>query len=108
MADLPKAPKTFTEFAARFPKLIEGWEAIAEAGAQGPLDERTARLVKLGIAVGAMREGAVHASVRKARALGIPMEAVEQVVALAAGTIGLPGAVAAWSWARDSEVSRQS
>ena len=84
MADLPKPPKTFTEFAARFPKLIEGWDAIAEAGTQGPLDEKTARLVKLGIAMGAMREGAVHASVRKARALGIPVEAVEQVVALAA------------------------
>jgi len=101
MADLPKPPQTFLDFAARFPKLKEGWESIAEAGRDGPLDEKTARLVKLAVAVGAMREGAVHASVRKARALGIPDEAVEQVVALAAGTIGLPAAVAAWSWTRD-------
>jgi alkylhydroperoxidase/carboxymuconolactone decarboxylase family protein YurZ len=101
MAGLPKPPQTFLEFAERFPKLMEGWEALAEAGRVGPLDERTIRLVKLGIAIGAMREGAVHASVRKARALDIPDEALEQVVALAAGTIGLPATVAVWSWTRD-------
>ena len=101
MSDFPKPPRTFLEFADRFPKVMEGWEALAEAGRAGPLDERTARLVKLGIAIGAMREGAVHASVRKARALGIPEAAVEQVVALAAGTIGLPATVAVWSWTLD-------
>jgi alkylhydroperoxidase/carboxymuconolactone decarboxylase family protein YurZ len=103
MAGPPKPPQTFLAFAERFPKLMEGWDAIAEAGHDGPLDERTVRLVKLGIAIGAMREGAVHASVRKARALGIPEAALEQVVALAAGTIGLPATVAVWSWTRDGE-----
>ena len=97
----PEPPKTFKEFVARYPKLAEAWERISEAGAEGPLDEETARLVKLGIAVGAMREGAVHASVRKAHALGIPREAVEQVVALAAGTLGLPSTVAVWTWVRE-------
>jgi alkylhydroperoxidase/carboxymuconolactone decarboxylase family protein YurZ len=58
-------------------------------------------MVKLGVAVGAMREGSVHASVRKALSQGIPPEAIEQVVALAAGTIGLPSAVAAFTWVRD-------
>ena len=65
------------------------------------MDDRTARLVKLGIAIGAMREGSVHASVRKAKALGIATEEIEQVVALAAGTIGMPSTVAAWSWVRE-------
>ncbi|MGB6337719.1 MAG: hypothetical protein WBG96_19095, partial [Thermoanaerobaculia bacterium] len=57
-----------------------------------------ARLIKLGIAVGALRQGAVHASVRKGLALGISPQEVEQVVALAAGTIGMPATVAAYSW----------
>ena len=48
-----------------------------------------------------MREGSVHASVRKAKALGIATEEIEQVVALAAGTIGMPSTVAAWSWVRE-------
>lgn len=101
MADLPEPPETFKEFVTRYPKLAEAWELIGEAGREGPLDERTARLVKLGVAIGAMREGAVHSSVRKADALGLPREAVEQVVALAAGTLGLPSTVAVWSWVRD-------
>jgi alkylhydroperoxidase/carboxymuconolactone decarboxylase family protein YurZ len=71
---------------------------VHEAGRDGPLDARTARLVKLGIAIGAMREGAIHSSVRKARAEGITMREIEQVVALAAGTLGLPSTVAVYTW----------
>ncbi|HJV22120.1 MAG TPA: carboxymuconolactone decarboxylase family protein [Holophagaceae bacterium] len=98
---LPEPPSQYTAFVARFPKLGEAWEAIHEAGAQGPLDERTIRLVKLAIAVGAQRSGAVHSSVRKARAMGIPDAEIEQVVSLAAGTLGLPATVAAWTWLHD-------
>jgi len=74
---------------------------MAIAGKAGPLDQDTQRLVKLGIAIGAMREGAVHASVRKAVAMGIEPEALEQVTALAASTMGLPATVAAFFWVRD-------
>ncbi len=97
----PKPPKAYERFVARYPKLGEAWNSIAAAGHDGPLDERTCRLVKLGIAIGAMREGAVHSSVRKALGLGITAEEVEQVVALAAGTMGLPSTVAAFCWAGD-------
>lgn len=95
---LPKPPATYERFSERFPKLRSAWDTIGEAGKEGPLDEKTCRLIKLAIAIGAMREGAVHASVRKAGALGITREELEQVVALAAGTIGLPSTVAVWSW----------
>jgi 4-carboxymuconolactone decarboxylase len=96
--DTPKPPKVYEDFVRRYPKLGEAWQAIAEQGAAGPIDERTARLVKLGIAIGAMREGAVHANVRKARALGITDAEIEQVIALAAGTLGVPSTVAVFSW----------
>ncbi|MCK5651238.1 MAG: carboxymuconolactone decarboxylase family protein, partial [Gemmatimonadetes bacterium] len=66
MTDLPKPPQTYEEFTGRFPKLAEAWEAIGEAGKEGPLDQKTTRLVKLGVAIGAFREGPVHSSVRKA------------------------------------------
>lgn len=101
MAGLPEPPAVFREFITRYPDLGHGWELMGQAGKAGPLDDRTARLVKLGIAIGAMREGAVHAGVRKALALGVEPAAIEQVVALAAGTIGLPSAVAIFSWVRD-------
>ena len=101
MESPPRPPKTYQNFVKRYPKLGKAWENIAEAGQEGPLDDRTARLVKLGIAIGALREGAVHAGVRKALSLGISPEEVEQVVALAAGTLGLPATVAAYTWVQD-------
>ena len=97
----PKPPKAYQEFIKKFPELGQAWELIGQAGRKGPLDERTARLIKLAVAMGAMREGAVHASVRKAKALGIPASEIEQVVALAAGTLGLPSTVACWTWVED-------
>ncbi|MBI4409285.1 MAG: carboxymuconolactone decarboxylase family protein [Gemmatimonadetes bacterium] len=97
----PTPPRTFEQFIARYPKLGRAWDQIAEAGADGPLDERTQRLIKLAVAVGALRQGAVHANVRKAIAMRIPREEIEQVVALAAGTLGLPASVAVYSWMQD-------
>lgn len=94
----PKAPKAYEAFVKRYPKLRHAWEAIHEAENEGPLEERTARLVKLGIAIGAMREGAVRSSVRKALALGITEKEIDQVIALAAGTLGLPSTVAVYTW----------
>jgi alkylhydroperoxidase/carboxymuconolactone decarboxylase family protein YurZ len=98
----PKPPKTYRAFVKRYPKISQGWDAIAEAGRIGALDEKTIRLVKLGLAIGALREGAVHANVRKALALGITTDEIEQVIALAAGTHGLSATVAAYSWVQDA------
>lgn len=99
----PEPPAKYRAFTQRFPKLAEAWDCIHDAGAAGPLDEKTMRLVKLAVAIGAQRQGAVHASARKARALGITPEELDQVVALAAGTIGLPATVAAWTWILDPQ-----
>lgn len=101
MSDLPKPPQTYEEFTGRFPGLKDAWDAIGRAGEQGPLDAKTQRLVKLAVAIGAQREGAAHSSVRKGLARGVTREEMEQVVALAAGTVGLPAAVAAFTWIRD-------
>ena len=102
MLPLPQPPETYQAFVRRFPKIGQAWEEIAEAGREGLLDEKTTRLVKLAVAVGALREGAVHANVRKALAAGIAREEVEQVIALAAGTLGLPATVAVFSWIQES------
>ena len=102
MSSSPKPPETYQAFVQRYPKIGRAWEALAEAGREGPLDEKAVRLIKLGVSLGALREGAVHASVRKALALGISRAEIEQVVALAAGTLGLPAAVAVYSWVQDT------
>jgi alkylhydroperoxidase/carboxymuconolactone decarboxylase family protein YurZ len=101
MSQLPKPPDTFLEFTQRFPKVGKAWEMLGDAGLEGPLDEKTARLVKLAIAIGCLREGAVHSAVRKALARGASSAEVEQVITLAASTLGLPATVAVYTWARD-------
>ena len=101
MANMPKPPDTFIEFTQRFPKLAEAWRLAGEAGTGGPLDEKTARLVKLAVAMGCLREGAVHSAVRKALASGVSRAEIEQVIALAASNLGFPATVAVYSWVRD-------
>jgi 4-carboxymuconolactone decarboxylase len=101
VSDLPKPPKTHDEFVASFPELARAWEIVGAAGKEGPLDDKTARLLKLALAIGAQHEGAVHASVRKALAMGITRKELEQVVTLAAGTLGFPQTVAAYTWIKD-------
>lgn len=95
-----EVPRRYREFLARFPKLGEAWELTRE-GAKGPLSSETVLLVKLAIAIGALREGAVRSSVRKCVAAGVSREAIDQVIALAAATLGFPATVAAFSWAGD-------
>jgi alkylhydroperoxidase/carboxymuconolactone decarboxylase family protein YurZ len=81
------------------------WDAFAALGAAcaaaGPLDERTRRLVKLALAVGARSEGAVHSHTRRAVAEGVAPEALKQVALLSIPTLGLPQAVAALTWIED-------
>ena len=101
MKGSPKPPKTYQAFTRRYPKLAEAWEKIGEAGHDGPLDAKTIQLIKLAIATGAMREGAVHSSVRKSLAAGISVEEIEQVISLAASTLGMPSTVAVYTWIHD-------
>ena len=96
-----KIPKTYHAFIERFPELGQAWQSMRAAEEKGPFDERSMRLIKLGIAFGCMREGPVHSGVRKALAAGVSREEIEQVVALSASTIGLPSAVAMFSWVLD-------
>jgi 4-carboxymuconolactone decarboxylase len=101
MSNSPQPPNTYQAFVQRYPKLGQAWETLAEAGREGPLDARTVRLLKLAVTIGALREGAIHANVRKALAMGISVKEIEQVLALAAGTLGLPATVAVFSWMQD-------
>jgi alkylhydroperoxidase/carboxymuconolactone decarboxylase family protein YurZ len=102
-----KPPALHQQFVKRFPRLGEAWDLVNEEGGDGPLDPKTQRLLKLAIAIGAMREGAVHAGVRKARDAGATTAEMEQVVALGASTIGLPAAVAVWSWVKEEATGKK-
>lgn len=101
MSPISNPPRAYNRFVNRFPKLGDAWDLMNDAGSDGPLDGRTQRLIKLAVAMGAMREGNVHSGVRKALAAGITVDELEQCVALAASTLGMPSTVAVYSWVRD-------
>lgn len=95
-------PQAYEDFTTRFPGIAQGWEQLGKAArAAGPLDAREVALVKLAIAIGSGQTGPVHSATRKALDAGVPFAELEQVVALSASTLGLPRAVAAWTWIRD-------
>ena len=101
-------PTVYVDFRARFHNVVVAHDAVAVAvEAAGPLDERTVRLVKLGIAIGDLAEGAVRSNARKALAAGAFPEEIEQVVLLALTTRGFPAVVAAWGWVREVLDSRE-
>ncbi len=91
-------PEIYSRFRDQFPELSESLEALAQSANTGPLDERTSRLVKLGISIGAMAEGAVRSNARRALEAGATSEELLHVVALTVTTRGFPAAVAAYSW----------
>jgi hypothetical protein len=60
-------PRAYRDFRTTYPEVAESLDRVGRAiDAAGPLDERTRRLVHLGIAIGALAEGAVR-STRSAR-----------------------------------------
>jgi alkylhydroperoxidase/carboxymuconolactone decarboxylase family protein YurZ len=98
----PRPPAVVEEFAQDYPQVWEAYNRLGEAAAEaGPLDEKTQRLVKLALAIGAQRQGAVHSHTRRALAAGCTPEELQHVGILAIATIGWPAAFAAISWIRD-------
>lgn len=91
-------PDIYVTFRERFPDAAAALDSLGAATERGPMDDRTRRLVKLGVAVGAQAEGAVRSNARKARAMGIADEEILEVVLLAVNTRGFPAAVAALGW----------
>jgi|SRR5581483_372731 len=97
-----KLPSAYRQFASEHPRIIQAYEQVGDATlTDGPLDRRTAELVKIGIAVGRGLEGAVHAHVRRARDAGASAEEIRHAIRLALTTIGFPSMMSALSWAND-------
>jgi alkylhydroperoxidase/carboxymuconolactone decarboxylase family protein YurZ len=97
-----KLPSAYRRFATEQPRIVAAYEQLSDASlSEGPLDRRTAELVKVGIAVGARLEGAVHAHVRRAGDAGATPAEIRHAVRLALTTVGFPTMMAALSWAND-------
>jgi 4-carboxymuconolactone decarboxylase len=92
-------PDVYVRFRERYPGVAQSLDALGRATQDaGGLDARSQRLVKLGIAIGALAEGAVRSNVRKARAVDVSDEDIRQTALLAISTAGFPTAIAAIAW----------
>jgi 4-carboxymuconolactone decarboxylase len=92
-------PDVYVRFRERYPGVMQSLDVLGKATQDaGGLDARSQRLVKLGIAIGALAEGAVRSNVRKARAAGVSDEDIRQTALLAISTAGFPTAIAAMAW----------
>ena len=97
-----KLPKPYTRFTKKY-KMV--WQAYDELGAAahgvGPLPAKTRELVKLGMAIGARMEGAVHAHTRRALETGATAAEIRHAAILAITTLGFPVTMAALTWVED-------
>ena len=103
MAERPEnLPSGAGEVAKAYPEVWNAYAALGKACAEsGPIDGRTARLVKLALAIGALSEGAVHSHSRRALDEGVSKEELKQVALLAIPTLGFPQGVKALTWIED-------
>jgi 4-carboxymuconolactone decarboxylase len=87
-------PDIYRAFRSSFPEVASGLDELAaRVDRAGPLDERTQRLVKLGMAIACQSPGAVRSNVRKALNAGDSADEIRHMAALAvfAGEVVLKG-----------------
>lgn len=99
---MSKPPEFYANAKKKYPEFFDCYEALSKAArAAGPLNEKTAALVKLGLAIGSGLEGATHSSTRKAKAAGCTSEEIEHVALLGVTSIGFPAMMRARAWIGD-------
>lgn len=92
-------PQPYLKFKQLYPDLARDWEALGVACREaGPLDQRSGRLVKLGIAIAAGSKGGIKSEARKALDEGFNSQELHHAALLALPTIGFPAIIAAMGW----------
>ncbi len=74
-------PEIYGDFKQRFPELAKAYDTLALGCHQwGPLDAKTRRLIKLGVAIGLNSDGGVRSHARRALAEGVSPEELRHAV----------------------------
>jgi len=95
-------PETYKGFKQQFPEIAKSYDALADGcHGWGPLDEKTRRLVKLGIAIGLNSDGAVRSHARRALEAGVSPDELHHAVLMALTTAGFPTMIAAMKWVEE-------
>lgn len=92
-------PDVYQEFKQQFPDIAMAYDELAvKCHSWGPLDKKTRRLIKLGVAIGLNSEGGVRSHARRALEEGITTDELRHAVILAFTTAGFPTMIAAMKW----------
>ena len=95
-------PGTYMEFIRHYPDIGRAYADLSNSCHKaGPLDKKTRRLIKLGIAIGINSDGAVRSHTRRALEEGISPEEIRHVVLLSFTTAGFPNMMAAHQWVEE-------
>ena len=92
-------PRVYKDFQRKFPEIAKSYDDLAgKCHGGGPLDEKTRRLIKLGVSIGLNSEGGVRSHARRALDSGITAEELRHTVLSAFTTAGFPTMIAAMKW----------
>lgn len=95
-------PKNYRNIVKAYPEIGKMFHDMSEkCYSAGPLDRKTAHLIKLGMAIASQSEGSTHTHVRLAKENGATDEEIRHAVLLTLTTLGWPALGAAWSWVND-------
>lgn len=93
-------PKGYRKFQEAHPQVYAAYEALGKTAAEnGPLEEKTRELIKLGMAAARGSESAVQSHVHRALEAGAKADEVEHALTLGVNTLGFPAMMTALSWA---------
>lgn len=106
MRAMAKPSEHNEHFRQTYPEVWKSFSRLAEQCHDGPLDEKSRRLVKVALALGAGLEGGTHSAVRHAREAGVSEAELEHIAVLAITTLGFPAAMRALSWIRDPKQTK--
>jgi len=100
-----KLPEAAQRTADEFPDIWTAYQALGKATeAAGPLDAKTIRLIKFGIAIGASFDSAARSHIRRGlREDGVSADALRHAALLAITTVGWSRGVAALDWIKTVE-----
>jgi len=105
MSDLPKS---YEEFQNEHPDIWRAYETLGKtASKEGPLDQRTRELIKLGMAAANGSESAVHSHTHRALEIGVSPAEIEHALLVGVTTLGFPRMMAALTWAKAAIAEHQ-
>jgi len=95
-------PKNFRDLVKEYPEIGGAYKELSEnCYNAGPLERKTAHLIKLGMSIARNSEGGAHSHARLAKEAGATDDEIRHAVLLSLTTLGWPALGAAWSWVND-------